>query len=141
MAHKSRDVELTFVVPGVPVPQGSKQPWGAEVNPHVKSWRASVAEVAAAAMLDGPFIGPVSVVADFHFPRPKGHYGTGRNATVLKERAPRYHGSMPDLDKLQRALGDALKGVVLRDDSQIALWMTSKVYSTKPRVEVRVRPL
>lgn len=130
------------MVPGVPVPQGSKMPWGGEANPHVKSWRASVAAVATDAMPGGPIDGPVNVIADFYFPRPKAHYGSGRNAARLKPTAPRWHTSTPDLDKLQRALGDAMKGTVLRDDSQVASWHVRKLYAAAtPRAVVRVETL
>jgi Holliday junction resolvase RusA-like endonuclease len=132
---------VRFVVPGVPVPQGSKMPWGAEANPHVKSWRESVAREARDVMLDGPFAGPVRVVARFVFPRPKTHYRTGRYASQLRPDAPAFHTRTPDADKLQRALGDAFKGVVLRDDSQIAVWQVSKVYGDQPCADITVSTL
>lgn len=134
-------MELTFTVPGVPVPQGSKMPWGAEANPHVKSWRESVAAAAAEVMANGPVDGPVNVIVDFFFPRPKGHFGSGRNAERLKDSAPIWHSAKPDLDKLQRALGDAMTGVVVRDDSQVASWHVRKLYGSQPHASVRVETL
>jgi Holliday junction resolvase RusA-like endonuclease len=120
---------IKFHIPGVPVQQGSKTPWGSEQNPHLKAWRQSVAETAAREFLgDAPANGPVHVSAEFVFPRPKAHYRSGRYADWLKESAPLYHTSNPDLDKLQRAIGDALTGVVIRDDRQIAAWSTVKRY-------------
>jgi Holliday junction resolvase RusA-like endonuclease len=35
----------------------------------------------------------------------------------------------PDLDKLQRVIGDALEGVLLTNDSRIIEWQCSKVYA------------
>jgi Holliday junction resolvase RusA-like endonuclease len=131
---------LEFVVPGVPVPQGSKNPWGGEANPHVKSWRQTVAESARRngnTLVDGP----VAVSVSFVFPRPKKHFRTGKLAHELRPDAPRWHSSTPDLDKLQRAIGDAMKGVLLRDDSQIVFWKARKRYGSWARAEIRVTAL
>lgn len=43
-----------------------------------------------------------------------------------------------DLDKFQRALGDAIAGVLIDDDSQIVRWEVQKVYGSNPRTEVTV---
>jgi Holliday junction resolvase RusA-like endonuclease len=51
------------------------------------------------------------------------------------------HTKKPDLDKLLRALKDALKGVIYRDDSQVVRVVTSKDYSPAPGVIVTVRQL
>ena len=132
---------LHFTVPGVPVPQGSKMPWGGEANPHVKAWRETVARVAHEALPLGPIFGPVGVEVVFIFPRPKGHFRSGKFADQLKPTAPDWHTSTPDLDKLQRALGDAMKGVVLTDDSQIAAWTVMKRYGSRPCAQVSVTQL
>lgn len=133
--------ELHFTVPGIPVPQGSKTPWGSEANPHVKTWRETVARFAHEALPRGPLFGPVRVAVVFVFPRPKGHFRTGKYEGQLRPTAPEWHTSTPDLDKLQRALGDALKGVVLTDDSQIAAWDTRKLYGARPGAQVTVTRL
>jgi Holliday junction resolvase RusA-like endonuclease len=41
---------------------------------------------------------------------------------------PREKRSRPDLDKLIRAVGDALTGVLWTDDAQIVTWSTGKGY-------------
>jgi Holliday junction resolvase len=127
-----------FTVLGIPAPQGSKNQFGGESSPHVKVWRATVAEEAKTLVPDGPISGPVQVSVAFVFPRPKSHYGTGRNSGKLKEWAPYWHVSVPDLDKLQRAIGDALKGTVLSDDSQIAAWSVQKFYGRKPQARIEI---
>jgi|SRR5215831_5274172 len=132
---------IEFSVPGIPIPQGSKNAWGGEDNPHTKSWRETVARAAHGVVEDGPLLGPVGVSVVFVFPRPKGHYRTGRYADWLKDSAPSWHTGRPDLDKLQRAIGDALSGIVLRDDSQIAAWRVSKRYGTQPRADIVVTRL
>lgn len=124
--------EVTFTIPGVPAPQGSKvrTKWGVrEDNPATRPWRAAVAWEATAAMQGGAlFTRPVVVEARFVFPRPPSHYRAGQNAHLLTASAPRFHDRAPDLDKLQRAIGDALSGVLLRDDKQIVAWHTVKRY-------------
>jgi crossover junction endodeoxyribonuclease RusA len=127
---------LAFTVYGQPVPQGSNRAIGNRViasNGHVlKPWRQNVgsAAIEQAVLLehDG-FTGPVRVRATFTFRRPKSHYRTGKNATKLRDDAPLYPTARGcgDLDKLARAIGDALVDVsVLRDDDQIAEWRLAK---------------
>lgn len=133
---------VTFAIVGVPAPQGSKTrtAWGMrEDNPRTKPWRATVAAEAAAAMTGTPFAGPVTLDATFTFPRPKSHYRTGRHADELRPDAPAWHSSKPDTDKLLRAIGDAITGIVVRDDSQIAQITARKVYGT-PGCHVCVSP-
>ena len=78
----------------------------------------------------------------FIYGRPKSHYGTGRNVGVVKASAPYYKASAPDLDKLQRALGDALtQAGILRDDALIVVWDAAKVYGAVPEVRLTVRTL
>ena len=123
-----------FSVLGLPAPQGSHKHVGGgrmvESSKRVKPWRRQV----AAAYVDHSFgdmlDGPVSIIVDFYLPRPKAHYGTGRNAGTLKDSAPAEHLTMPDLDKLQRAVGDALTRLAWRDDSQIVAWHAYKHYAT-----------
>jgi Holliday junction resolvase RusA-like endonuclease len=132
---------IQLVVPGVPIPQGSKNPWGGEDNPHTKSWRASIAARALESAVDGPLLGPVEVDVEFVFPRPKAHYRTGRYSDELRADAPYWHVGKPDLDKLERAIGDALNGILIRDDSQIALWFVRKHYGTSPRATIKIETL
>ena len=101
-----------------------------ESSKRVKPWRRQV----AAAYRDHDFgdmlDGPVSVTVDFYLPRPKSHYGTGRNAGLLKPSAPNWHLTRPDGDKLTRAVGDALTRLAWRDDSQIVAWHAYKHYAS-----------
>lgn len=66
---------------------------------------------------------PVSVAATFVCPKPK----APMNAYPAK-----------DLDKLARALLDALTGVVIADDSQVVELAVRKVYGLEPRTRVIV---
>jgi len=134
---------VTIEIPGIPQQQGSKEPWGAETNEkNLKAWRSLVAEKANA-QLNGmpPIMGAVEVHAIFTFPRPKSHYRTGKFATTMREDAPLYHTNAPDLDKLCRAIGDALRGTVILDDRQIAQWFARKVYGSPAGAEIVVGQL
>ena len=86
---------MTFTVYGFPAPQGSKvrTKWGMrEDNPATRPWRQAVGFEAHAAMNGTePFTGPLKLEVTFFFPRPKGHFGTGKNAGILKATAPLFH--------------------------------------------------
>lgn len=125
---------ISFFVNGIPVPQGSKKAWLNKNTGRVMmvedqrdrhaDWRYHVTAVAQQARADHgliePLVGPVSVVLTFYFARLLGHYGTGGNAQVLKADAPDYPAKPPDIDKLMRAILDALTDArVWLDDSQV----------------------
>lgn len=136
---------LSFTVYGVAAPQGSKDRtrWGVrENNPDTKPWRAEVRSAAVEAMAGAPLLmHPVEVQILFYFPHLKGHYRSGAHADELKANAPLYCTGRKDLDKLQRTVGDALTGTVVRDDVQIAHWDSWKLYGEPARVEITVRLL
>ena len=136
---------VTFEVAGVPQPQGSKtiaksgdRTWAREDNRELEPWRNAVAAAATRAMDGSPLlVGPLVVDATFRFPRPKAHYRTGRHAGEVKASAPAWCSKRPDLDKLLRAFGDAIAGIVCQDDAQIAELEVVKVYGP-PGLEVTV---
>lgn len=75
-------------------------------------------------------IEPVSVGIVFRLKRPQSHYGTGKNAAVLKPGLENFPPiTKPDLDKLARHVIDVLTGSVWHDDSQVAELSTRKVYA------------
>jgi Holliday junction resolvase RusA-like endonuclease len=132
MTHLSK---LQFWVDGIPRPQGSKRYIGngrfVEASA-VKPWRKAIAKTAEAAMTDSGlerFDDAVAVSAVFVLPRPK----------TVKRIWPTV---APDLDKLQRALGDGMTvdtNTVLTDDSMIVHWRSFKVYGERPGVWVEIR--
>jgi len=135
---------LTFEVPGTPAGQGAHRVSSAgriyEVTKNHRPWREAIIYAAREAFGDRPPItGPVEVAVVFAFTRPRSHYGSGKNATVLKPTAPLAHVGTPDLDHLQRSIGDALEQAgVVRNDKQIAQWMASKVYAERPSATVQL---
>ena len=104
-----------------------------ESSQRVKPWREAVKAAAAEAMGGRlPATGPVTLTVYFHFPRPKGHYGTGRNAARLKPSAPRAPLGPPDLSKLIRSTEDALtEASVWRDDSLVVSVVAHKFYNDR----------
>jgi Holliday junction resolvase RusA-like endonuclease len=121
---------VSFRVFGVPQPQGSKTAFRTNgrtvlvegrrpaAREAFRSWRDAVQRVAADELANGaaPFDGPIGVVAAFYLPRPK----SARKGAV-------WQASRPDLDKLTRALGDALTASgLIADDARIAHLCVSK---------------
>lgn len=139
---------LTCTIPGRPEQQGSKRNLGRhsiEANPNLAPWRADAIWRLQKAMQEQmvvQFTGPVEVVATFVYARPRSHYGTGKNAGKVKPGAPMWKTSAADLDKLQRAVGDALtQAGVLRDDALIVHWSARKIWGASGFVQLTVRGL
>jgi Holliday junction resolvase RusA-like endonuclease len=119
---------LVLDVAGVPVPQGSKRAFrhsrtGKVVvlddNENLAAWRQLVTARARHWWAGRPPVAvPVWASLAFYLPRPARHFGTGRNAGVLKDSAPLWPSVKPDLDKLQRAVFDSLTAAgVWKDDA------------------------
>lgn len=133
-----------FSVLGTPRPQGSMSLFrarsGHEVAKYadtVYEWRGIVCVGARAARPAGPALeGPLQVGLGFDLARPKSHFGTGRNAGRLKLAAPQWMSTAPDLDKLVRAVLDAIgdAGVWWYDDGQVAQLTASKRYCAEGEV-------
>ena len=108
-------------------------------NPKSRDWMAIVADQFAQAMAGrDPFSGPVGLRLRFVMPRLKSHFGTGKNAMVLKSNAPHYHTSKPDRGKLARGVEDAITGIGYLDDSQVCCGPIEKVYGECPGVEIEL---
>ncbi len=144
---------ITFTVRGIPAPQGSKRAVVhrstgravvIESSTRVKPWRSDVRDAALATMAWlPPLQGPVGLELAFRFPRPKGHFGTGRNAGVLRANAPIWPAVKPDIDKLARSTLDALTGLLFVDDAQVVDLGLRKRYADgdPPGVTVTVNDL
>jgi Holliday junction resolvase RusA-like endonuclease len=139
---------ITFFVPGLPAPGGSKRAFVVggravltEDCKRSKPWRSRVAAVANDAHAGPPLDGPLALEMVFSLPRPKGHFGSGRNAGRVRPSAPAYPATKPDTTKLVRSTEDALKGIVWRDDAQVVEQVARKVYADRPGVLVTVYPM
>ena len=131
-------------------PIGKARPKFARRGKHTMAYNPKESEeglfaMRAKAMLGGkkPLQGAVAVHAEYFLPRPKGHYGTGKNSSKLKPSAPRHVLKKPDLDNLLKFSWDALNGVAWLDDSQVVESSESKRWADDglPRTEISIWPL
>ena len=119
---------------------GRLLPYPIQVDPSAKdksNLRAIVQDQAPEKLLDCP----LRVDLYFYMPRPKGHYGTGKNAEKLKSSSPINHTKRPDIDNLRKLVMDALTNVFWRDDSLVCEGLTRKIYSDNPRTEIYIKVL
>ncbi len=136
---------MNFVVYGIAIPQGSKSAFvvkgravvtDGKKGPALKEWRAAIANEARAWIKRNqefaPIDGPVDLTVTFYLPRPK----TAPRRVV-------FPATKPDLDKLTRAVGDALKGIAYTEDSRIVDLHIRKRFAIKstPRAEIGVRAM
>lgn len=139
---------LQFVAWGRPVGQGNHRQnrWGAayEATKGHAAWRTELIRAATQAMndLDNPWTtltDAVHVGVTFYGPRPASHYGTGRNAGILKADAPMYPitkdtgRGLSDIDKLCRSVLDALTiANVIADDALVTDLLPRKRFAEQP---------
>ncbi len=122
---------LAFFAAGVVVPQGSMKAFvagGKAVVTHrdsgsLQHWRTAIATEARQALRGrgrDALVGTIRCSIVFRRQRPMSHYM--RDGIRLKPSAPAFWDcpTTPDIDKLARAVLDALTGVVYADDKQVA---------------------
>ena len=131
--------ELSFIVYGIPQPQGSTRafipkgwtrPIITAANSKTKPWRQEVAGAALAEIRSKSATfpvreGPVFARVEFFFERPKSVKGEHKT-------------TKPDLDKLIRSVFDALTGIVFRDDSQVMTCEATKRFGSPARAEITI---
>jgi Holliday junction resolvase RusA-like endonuclease len=125
------DYEVEFSVEGVPVGQGSLRHVGNGRLVHTAkliTWREKVVEaVQDQAQLTDMVTGPVCVIMHFRVP----HLTTRAKWPSTR--------SSHDLDKLVRAIGDALTmGGLIEDDSRIIKLQATKRYDDNPGVTIKL---
>ena len=141
---------IEFTAFGKAEPRGSKS---AVKSPHMKfavvvdanknsgPWMEHVRHVAGNYHRGDLLTGPIRLTVTFYFAYLASHYGTGRNAGVLKRNAPvRVSGGRTgDIDKLVRGVQDALTGSIYRDDKQVCDLHACKYYTMEAeRTVIRV---
>ena len=142
------DVLLDCWIPGRPRPQGALKTFavaGKAYGRHTDSTLSHRAHVISTLAEDWdrePLTGAVAVDVVFTFARPKSHYGTGRNADVVKESAPDHHTQAPDSDKLSRLILDGLEMAgVVRNDSQVCRLNIDKQWGRDDSTHLLLRGL
>ena len=144
-SNKTGGLMIKLTIPGNPI--AKKRPRFARVGKFVRTYNDQ--ETEESRFLHHvenhdiePINGPVSVMLWFFMPRPKGHYGSGKNAGKLKETAPKYPTTKPDVDNLNKFAFDCLNGVAWVDDAQVVVSKSMKAYAGEqigehgPRTEI-----
>lgn len=128
-------------VRGIPQAQGTARAFVAggkariatdanRTNSPIGAWRAAIATEARAEYGATPAArGPIRIVAELAWPRPKAHYRGGTPAKGLRADAPTLKWSKPDADKAARAVLDALTGIAYADDAQVVELKVRKLWS------------
>ena len=136
---------MRLVIPGDPVPQGSMRafPSGGMAHSNKAQLMGFRSDVATEWGKAPKRPGHVTMVITFAFRRPASHYlpvNTKRTERVLRLDAPVAHIKPPDLDKLIRAVLDALTGRAYDDDAQVIDIVAMKVWSSEGSTTIEVRP-
>lgn len=154
---------IRFEVIGIPQPGGSKRAFPIRTgrfkvdkrgkpqeiirvavtddNPKAKSWKSQVIDKAREEFPYPPLFGPLQVTMYFYVPYRKQDYGTGKNANTIKDSAPLYPISKPDVLKLVRSTEDALTGILWNDDAQVCALRVVKQYRETPGVVIEIDKL
>jgi crossover junction endodeoxyribonuclease RusA len=149
MHERTGQMNLNFTVFGIPQPQGSTRAfltpamrargWTRPIitsdNAKLKPFRQELAQTALVAMREGGAEKaghgvPVSIALAFYFPKPQ----SAKKSAIFKT-------TKPDVDKLLRAVLDALTGIAFEDDSQVCECRLVKSFGSPARVEVQVETI
>jgi Holliday junction resolvase RusA-like endonuclease len=109
-------------IPGIPDvkvrPRFTKN--GHAYDPNAQQKEASIqkAEISGD---DHIYAGPVDVEFIFVFPRPKSHYRTGKNSSLLRDNAPKYCLNKKDIDNMEKFYSDSFNCIAWADDCQIVM--------------------
>ena len=146
---------IEFAVQGLPVPKGSTRSFALKdkagnytgrtvttsTAKNLAAWENLIRDRAQKAYEklwandlglenDEPLQGPVSVFLAFHLPKPKSAPKTKRTWPTKR----------PDIDKLVRAVLDAITHTIIHDDSQVVSLTATKDFGS-PGVSVRVEEI
>jgi crossover junction endodeoxyribonuclease RusA len=127
---------LRIVAHGAPATQGSKKAFlrgkkivMVEMDEKLPGWRATVES--AARLAAGPKWDTIDSAVSI-----------SGEIRLLKPQTTKYPASpagTPDLDKLQRAIGDALtKAAVIKDDARITHWNIRKTWADLPGMDITI---
>lgn len=136
---------VAFEVPGAP--RGKGRPRAALMGGHVRvytdaktrSEEGAVRMMAGAAMGSRtPYEGPVVLRVCAYRAMPAAFSKPKRAAAERGDIVP---ATKPDADNYLKLAGDALNGILLRDDSQVITAVIHKRFSERPRLSIDVRSM
>lgn len=138
-------MRIEFTIPGVPVAQPRPKVTNIGGHPRMYDPAANAkANVRAQIVQYAPSEPTTDVLGmrlEFVIPRPASHYGTGKNANVLKKDAPVWVAKKPDLDNLVKFILDTMNQVFYRDDAQIVTLSVSKRYGITPLTTIAMQTI
>lgn len=119
---------IEFFVPGVPVAKGRPRAYrrkngsiGAYTPDKTVVWEETIKYYAMKVRPDKPIDGPIKLILEFKMPKSK-------NAEKQKRQHPT---TKPDLDNLEKAVMDALNGIMWTDDARVCQKISSKIYANE----------
>lgn len=134
---------IELIIPGEPI--AKKRPRFAKRGKFVQTYNDQETEegkfiTQVLHQIDGnkPLDCPLHIEFFFYRSRPKGHYGTGKNAEKLKPSAPEWPTSKPDVDNYEKFALDCMNDIVFRDDSQVVSMKSIKAYAREPKTIIQV---
>ncbi|WP_339294367.1 RusA family crossover junction endodeoxyribonuclease [Paenibacillus sp. FSL W7-1279] len=135
---------IQFTVYGEPVAQG--RPKFSTAGGFVKAYdpaksrdykdyvRLAASEHAPARLLEGP----IGMMLTIYRSMPKSFSKRKAEAAEAGELRPT---TKPDVDNYLKGVKDALKGIIWKDDSQVVEVFVQKRYSSRPRIELKIKEL
>lgn len=135
---------IEFTVYGEPVAQA--RPRATTINGRVKMYdpkksseyknyiRLVASQHAPKELLDGP----IQLDVKIYKPTLKSF---SKKKKEMAEQGVLRPTTKPDVDNYVKAIKDALKNVIWKDDSQVVDLQVSKFYSEKPRIEVKIEQI
>lgn len=129
---------MTNIIPFSPIPASRPR-----VSKHATyypktylEYKGNIKEYLSLTYKKKPLTEAVRVTFMFHMPIPK-----SLSKKKKAELVGQYHIKTPDNDNLQKAVLDAMNGIVFHDDSQVAEIFATKKYSDKPCTWYKIEPI
>lgn len=135
--------EIFFTVPGAAVPKGRPKfarrgNFTVAYTPEKTVSFENLVKSRADDAMNGQqmHMGPVSANIVIALPVPTSWSKKNKEAALLGRIAPT---KKPDSDNVIKAIFDAMNGIVFKDDAQVVVLTTSKVYAQSPSTLVQIK--
>ena len=142
--------EISFSVPGIPIPRNSQKVAVTNghvhqyVPAHVTDYKSRVAVFAKQAMQKAkatPLAGCLAADVVFIFPAPMSSLKKQERSRIEAGELLIYEKISKDLDNLMKAVGDSLQGIVFNNDKQIVDAGLSKRIGLTPGTIITIRTI